>query len=33
MTYVRNVKEISTDRDDRKMYIDREKDSKYNTNL
>jgi hypothetical protein len=33
VTYVRNVKEISKDRDDRKMNIEREKESKYNRNL
>jgi hypothetical protein len=33
MTYVRNVKEISTDRNDRKIYIERKKESKYNVNL
>jgi len=32
MTYVRNVKEISTDRNDRKIYIEREKSSQYNMN-
>jgi len=30
---VRNVKEISTDRNDRKIYIERGKESKYNMNL